>query len=556
MLFGVVVGCLASILAIIFVESFTFLYQAIIGKAVEGANSGDFNIWLLILPVVGGLIVGALLHSKKETKLFTLADLIGRTQSQKPMLSWLETLRNALASILSIAFGASVGPYAPIANMGGNIGALISRFGRAEVSLGVGCGVAAAISTAFSAPIAGIIFAHEVILRHYSLRAFAPITVASSVGFFISNYLFHRPPLLEVHGSRSIFAPEILGFVLVGIVGALVAVAFMRSILFFLELAKRLSLPDFLKPAFAGLGIGLMAQWIPEILGVGTAVQKAALIGQQWDVVQLLIILVAKILATSLCIGFGFAGGVFSPSLLVGILLGAALGHVAGWVYGDMSSGPVFYAVCGMVAVTSPIIGAPLTTILIVFELTRDYELTTAAMVSVVFSNVVAYRLFGRSLFDFQLKDQGLDLSMGRDQVVLQQTGIQEFVQTDFVNFSPESSVNEAHDRMMDNQITEGYVVDDLGKLVGKLDLHGIIVQLEAGQTELPVAAAMNTVDLCFEQSDSVWGAMQKIRDINVESIPIVDQRGYFIGIIRPSSIVDAYLRIMQSLRAEEHAAN
>ena len=374
--------------------------------------------------------------------------------------------------------------------------------------------------------------------------------------FFISNYLFDRPPLLEVHASRSIFAPEILGFVLVGIIGALVAVIFMRSILYFTTLARSTSIPDFLKPALAGLGIGLMAQWIPEILGVGTAVQKAALMGQQWDVAQLLIILVAKIVATSLCIGFGFAGGVFSPSLLVGILLGAALGHVAAWVYGDMSSGPVFYAVCGMVAVTSPIIGAPLTTILIVFELTRDYELTTAAMVSVVFSNVVAYRLFGRSLFDVQLNKQGLDLSMGRDQVVLQQTGIQEFVQTDFVNFSPETSVQVVHKQMMDTEITEGYVVDDLGKLVGKLDLHALITLLEAGQNQLSVSDAMRPVDISFEQSDTVWGAMQKIRDINVESIPIVDQRGYFIGIIRPSSIVDAYLRIVQSLRAEEHSAN
>ena len=556
MMFGVVVGCLASILAIIFVDSFKFLYQSIIGTVVQNSGSDLFNVWLLLLPAIGGLIVGGLLYSKKESKLFTLADLIGRTQGQKPMLSWWETLRNALASIMSLSFGASVGPYAPIANMGGNIGALISRFGRADVSLGVGCGVAAAISTAFNAPIAGIIFAHEVILRHYSLRAFAPITVASSVGFFISNYLFERPPLLEVHASRSIFAPEILGFVLVGIIGAIVAVMFMRSILYFMNVARRVSIPDFLKPAFAGLGIGLMAQWIPEILGVGTEVQKAALIGQQWDVAELLIILVAKILATSLCIGFGFAGGVFSPSLLVGILLGAALGHVAALVYGEMSSGPVFYAVCGMVAVTSPIIGAPLTTILIVFELTRDYELTTAAMVSVVFSNVVAYRLFGRSLFDVQLNQQGMDLSMGRDQVVLQQTGIQEFVQTDFVNFSPENSIQKAHASMMDIQITEGYVVDDLGKLVGKLDLHAIIVLLEAGETSLSVADAMKPIDICFQQSDSVWSAMQKIRDINVESIPIVDQRGYFIGIIRPSSIVDAYLRIVQSLRAEEHAAN
>ena len=556
MMFGVVVGCLASILAIIFVDSFKFLYQSIIGTVVQNSGSDLFNLWLLLLPAIGGLIVGGLLYSKKESKLFTLADLIGRTQGQKPMLSWWETLRNALASIMSLSFGASVGPYAPIANMGGNIGALISRFGRADVSLGVGCGVAAAISTAFNAPIAGIIFAHEVILRHYSLRAFAPITVASSVGFFISNYLFERPPLLEVHASRSIFAPEILGFVLVGIIGAIVAVMFMRSILYFMNVARRVSIPDFLKPAFAGLGIGLMAQWIPEILGVGTEVQKAALIGQQWDVAELLIILVAKILATSLCIGFGFAGGVFSPSLLVGILLGAALGHVAALVYGEMSSGPVFYAVCGMVAVTSPIIGAPLTTILIVFELTRDYELTTAAMVSVVFSNVVAYRLFGRSLFDVQLNQQGMDLSMGRDQVVLQQTGIQEFVQTDFVNFSPENSIQKAHASMMDIQITEGYVVDDLGKLVGKLDLHAIIVLLEAGETSLSVADAMKPIDICFQQSDSVWSAMQKIRDINVESIPIVDQRGYFIGIIRPSSIVDAYLRIVQSLRAEEHAAN
>ena len=143
LMFGVVVGCLASILAIIFVDSFKFLYQSIIGTVVQNSGSDLFNLWLLLLPAIGGLIVGGLLYSKKESKLFTLADLIGRTQGQKPMLSWWKTLRNALASIMSLSFGASVGPYAPIANMGGNIGALISRFGRADVSLGVGCGVVA-----------------------------------------------------------------------------------------------------------------------------------------------------------------------------------------------------------------------------------------------------------------------------------------------------------------------------------------------------------------------------------------------------------------------------
>ena len=145
----------------------------------------------------------------------------------------------------------------------------------------------------------------------------------------------------------------------------------------------------------AGAMLGLAAIWLPDILGIGKETLRFAVIDHAFVPGELAFLLVAKILATALCIGFGFAGGVFSPSLLIGILFGALAGNGAELVFGDLRSDLAIYAICGMVSVTSAVIGAPLTTILIVFELTRNYDLATAAMVSVVFSNLVSYRVFG-----------------------------------------------------------------------------------------------------------------------------------------------------------------
>ena len=412
---GMVVGVLTSLAAIGFVELVFALNDWLLIAPRSRFMVDDTRLLLLAtvcVPALGGLVVGVLHRFIPERRSHGPPDVIRAVQGLDGRIPARSGFLSALASVVSLGAGASVGQYGPLAHLGATLGSLVARISRDTrwmATVGVGCGVAAAISTAFNAPIAGIVFAHEVILRHYSLRAFAPITVAASMGYVVANVVFERPPLFRVEAISVGFAPEFLGFILIGAAGAFVAVLYMRAILYSGRIAGKLPVADYLKPMLAGAVLGLVAIWLPDILGIGKETLRFAVIDHAFAPGELAFLLAAKILATALCIGFGFAGGVFSPALLIGILFGALAGNGAELLLGELRSDVAIYAICGMVAVTSAVIGAPLTTILIVFELTRNYDLATAAMVSVVFSNLVSYRIFGRSLFDVQLRMRGFD---------------------------------------------------------------------------------------------------------------------------------------------------
>ncbi len=562
LIFGVVLGALASLLAIGFVESILWLNDALFVTFHSRAKippQSSLSMLVFLLPAAGGLIAGLLIMFIPERRPHNPADVIEAAQSGTGVSarSGFLTIGAVLAGL---GGGASVGQYGPLAHLGATIGSVVSRIGKVEPGLGIGCGVAAAIATAFSAPIAGIIFAHEVVLRHYSLRAFAPITVASSTGFFIADRVFNRPPLLEISVARAVFAPEFLAFVLIGVGGALVAVIYMRGILEMRRFGEWLKLPIWLKPAIAGLCVGISAQWIPEILGVGQETLRFALTVGAYDATELGVVLVAKIAATALCIGFGFAGGVFSPALLIGILFGALFGYGAEFLYSDFYAGLEFYAICGMAAVTSAVIGAPLATILIVFELTRNYELTTAVMVSVVFSNVVAYRLFGRSLFDRELSMRGVDLSMGRDKVMLVRTSIRDYLTTDFVRVHPDDDLPQLRSALIDANRNEAYIVDDTAIYIGMLTLNQIVAHGDdSADDDARASALVQNVSphdaLRFSGDMSVWDALEAMQEFVGESIPVLDQDGRLLGVVYESTLIKAYLQTAQKLRAEEHAS-
>lgn len=563
LLFGIVLGAIASLFAIGFVDMIKWLNGVLFvtsrSRHAVAPESG-WSMLIILLPAAGGLLVGLLVRLIPNKRPHTPADVIRAAQSAKalPVKAGLVT---AGAALIGLGSGASVGQYGPLVHLGGTIGSAVSRFCKAEPGLGIGCGVAAAISTAFSAPIAGIIFAHEVVLRHYSLRAFAPVTVASTTGLFIADQVFHRPALFEVSVARSVAAPEFFAFVLIGVSGALVAVVYMRAILIAHRLSDRVKLPPWLKPAIAGLGVGIAAHWIPEILGAGAETLRFAITPGAYGAAELSIILVAKIVATALCLGFGFAGGVFSPALLIGVLFGAVLGHGAEWLFGAFYSGLEFYAICGMAAVTSPVIGAPLATILIVFELTRNYELTTAVMVSVAFSNLVAYRLFGRSLFDRQLAMRGFDLSMGRDKAKLAQTGINDHLSTDFVRGRPGDNLPLLKRALIDANRHEVYIVDAVSGYTGVITLNQILSFEQARQPGRARASDearhhARTDTLRFSSGMSVWDAMEAMDEFVGESIPVIDRRGRLLGVVYESTLVKAYLQTVHKLRAEENAAH
>ncbi len=557
---GLVTGVLASLATVVFLQAIELMNDWFLISAERRAMAAGTD-WLLVatiaVPALGGLVVGLISLKIPGRRAGGPQDVIEAVHVADSRMAPRSGFLSAVASLLSLGSGASVGHYGPLVHLGATLGSLVGFTGRVNtwtIRVGVGCGVAAAIAAAFNAPIAGIIFAHEVILRHYSLRAFAPVTVAATASHVMVTVVFAHPPLFEVAPVSIGHVGEYPGFIVIGILAALVAVAYMRAILYSQTLGERLPVPSCLKPMAAGVALGIAALWLPGILGTGTDTMRLAIVDGAFETSGLAMLLVAKIVATALCLGCGFAGGVFSPALFVGIFFGALAGDAAYLVFGDLRSDLSVYAICGMMAVASAVIGAPLATILIVFELTRNYDLTTATMVSVVFSNVVCYRMFGRSIFDVQLRHRGFDLSLGRDQVMAGNMLIDSHVSHDFTALEPDMAPEEAMARLVGTRHHEAYVLDGRGVIVGRVSYDDLADNPRQATTISDLVLPTGPV---LTAGMSIRDAMERIRRTGNASIPVVDagEPAAMLGIVTEADLAIAFLNMANGIRREEHAS-
>ncbi|MBZ2169576.1 chloride channel protein [Marinobacter sp. F4216] len=556
-LVAIAVGIAGSLAAIGFVEAVHWLNDLLLispyARVQAGNQPGLVALATLVVPTLGGLLVGLVTrYLIRERRGLAPPDAILAAQTPGPTPGFRSGLASTLAALLSLGSGASVGQYGPLVYLGAMFGNLVGRLRlnlRHQRSIAIACGVAAAISTAFNAPIAGLVFAHEVILRHYSLRAFAPVTVAAATGYIIANVIFDRPALFLVEFSRVEHSYEFLLFALEGVLCAGLAWVFLRLLRLSSRVSRRYIAPVWARPAVAGLLVGLVALWIPEILGIGQETLRFATIENAFGISELTLIVVAKLVLTSLCLGFGFVGGVFSPALLIGILFGALYGTVLPHLVPVAYSGPVVYAICGMMALASSVIGAPLTTILIVFELTRNYDLTIAAMVAVVFANVVSYRAIGRSLFDLELRARGFDLTLGRDKAILESRPIRDYLSTRYTTAQGMESVETVRQRLAREQRAEAMVVDNRGILLGVIRLQAII----NSAPDTPILRLALRDFTRFDEKTSVWQSMELLRGFLGEAVPLVSGEGQLLGVVPEEAVIRAYLEIVHELREEEN---
>ena len=507
----------------------------------------------LLVPTLGGLLVG-LAHRRLSPAGRPLGppDVIRAVQFREPLPDARGGLVSTATAALSLGVGASVGQYGPMVYLGAMIGGLARRLARGVPNLpaiAVSCGVAAAISTAFNAPIAGLVFAHEVVLRHYATQAFAPVTVASATGYVVANVVFDRPALFVVDFPGVAHGHEFLLFALLGILVAGAAVGFMRLLLAAgPALARRIARPE-LRPAAAGLAVGVTALALPDVLGIGTETLRFATIEGAFGRGELVVLILAKIALTALCIGAGFSGGVFSPALLIGSLLGALFWSLASGAAGVPGSGVALYAICGMMAFASAVIGAPLTCILIVFELTRSYDLTIAAMVAVVFSNLVSHRVFGRSLFDVQLGRRGVDLSLGRDRARMAAMPVRALVRDDAVTAPAGEAPDAVAARLAGADWRQAFVTAPDGTLAG-------VFAPGEGAGAATVGEAARPAALVFEDDLSLADAMERMRGFVGDAVPVVERDGgRFLGAVAEADVVAAWLDEATRLRREENAS-
>ena len=553
-LLGLVIGGVVAMVAVGFVEAVLAMNHTLLGS-----SSGRWQTLLTIaVPTTGGLLVGLLALLLKDRRFHGPPDAIRAAHTASADMPARHGIISAAAACVSLGTGASVGQYGPLVHLGATIGAWVRRLIGTERSIGnigIACGAAAAISAAFHAPIAGLIFAREVILRQYSLRAFAPIAVASTVAYVIAHVVLQRQPLFQVTQHVVASPWEYAVFIGIGIAGALLALVYVRAIAYAQSAAQRLELPAPARPALAGLVLGITALQVPEVLGIGQDVLRHAMGGELYGALDLGVILVTKLLMTALCLGFGFAGGVFSPALLIGALFGALVGSGTEILFAEQHSYIAVYAVCGIVAVAGPVIGAPLTMVLIVFELTQNFDLAAAAMLSVAFANLVGFRVLGRSLFDEQLRLGGFDLSLGRDKVTAEQQRIETLLHDAFTKAAAESRLIELRRLLIRDRRSEVHIVDDAGAYLGTLSLHRLMELADAGAPPDDTAVTHAQVaKITLTPRSSIWEAMTLMQGFVGESIPVLDD-GKLVGALSEGEIVSAYLDIVERIREEENAA-
>ena len=424
-LIALVIGIAAGFAALLFRKGIETL-QAVLYGTDDVARLHSFAqtmpwYWVLALPILGGLVVGLILHRfTPDGRVRSVADVIEGAALQDGRVEHRAGIASAAASLITLSTGGSSGREGPVVHMAAVISSWVSERIRADGITGrdlLGCAVAAAVSASFNAPIAGALFALEVVLRHFAVHAFAPIAIAAVAGTVINRIEYGGVTEFTLPGFSTLeFYGELPAFLILGLLCGLVATVLMRSIFLAEDLGNsiqaRTGLPRWLRPAISGAMLGAMAIWFPHIIGVGYETTSAALTGQLllWEAVVFCIL---KVVAVAITMAGRMGGGVFSPSLMVGALTGLAFGMIATAIFPDVSGATTIYALAGMGAVSAAVLGAPISTTLIVFEMTGDWQIGIAVMVAVSLSTALASRLVDRSFFLTQLERRGVHLAAG-----------------------------------------------------------------------------------------------------------------------------------------------
>lgn len=560
---AVVIGAAAGGAAIAFRDAIAGFQWVAFGFSSEEVASEIARLawWhVLLVPALGGLMIGLLTrYALPDGKPQGVAHVIEASALLDGRMSLTVGIRAALASAASIGFGASVGREGPVVHLGASLGSWVAKrlhLGRVLARTLLGCGVAAAVAASFNAPIAGTFFALEVVIGHYALSAFSPIVIASVTGTLISRARYGDFPAFILPENWSIVSFwEFPAFALLGLVSAVAAILFMRSIMFTEDVVQRLPTPVWCGPMFGGLLVGCIALAFPQVLGVGYEATDAAL-SDLYPLWLLLALIVAKTAATAISLGSGFSGGVFSPSLFLGAMVGGAYGILATHAFPELSSGHGAYTIIGMGAVAGAVLGAPISTILMVFELTNDYELTIAVMVATVIASVVTQQVHGRSFFHWVLERRGVSVRGGHQTGLMRRLKISSVMDNRYSAVSPDTPIAEVRLKLQSAPWGELFVVDDDHRLCGVItyaDLHEAAFDT-SHDSELSAADVARTVPAVLQIGDHLEAAVKVYSLTGEPHVPVVADKNTMVmrGLVHEHEVMLAYQRALDMARAEE----
>ena len=557
---AVVVGVTTGFGAVGFRKLIGLFHTAFYSEGVGLFPEGFTWLGLILAPMVGGLLVGLLVYRfAREAKGHGVPEVMEAMTLRGGRIRPVVVLVKTLASSICLGSGGSAGREGPIVQIGSALGSSVGQFLRLtdrRVRNLVMCGAAAGIAATFNTPIAGVFFALEVIAGEFSLRSFSPVVVASVLATMVGTHYLGDEPAFRVPEYALVHPWELILYLVLGVACALVATGFIRTLHFsetFFE--QRVRVPEYIKPVLGGLGIGVGGLLLPQILGVGYGTIDVALWGQI-PLMIMVALIVAKILATSLTLGSGGSGGVFAPSLFIGAMLGGAFGTVAHGLWPGWTGPPGAYALVGMAALFAATGRAPITAIIILFEMTRDYHIMLPLMFAVAVATSLAGWLSRESIYSIKLKSRGIDLHPKGQNERLAGITVGEAMKPveRLTTVSPEMSI-EALAGLFRETFHHGYaVVDDRSRLVGVVTLNDLEIVIRTKQTAGKTVRDVCTTNLVTAFSDeTLEDVLPCFGVVDVGRIPVVARADpkRLVGMLRWSDTVRSYSQVLLDLEYE-----
>ena len=532
------------------IEFFESIFS-IKGFSFVGIPPQVYPFLLPLMPMLGGFFIGLICkffpNAVKENgvhKVMYAVALNGGKVRKRTIASC------AVTSSLTIGSGGSAGREGPTVQIGAAVGSTIGQLlhlSTERMRVLVGCGAAAGIAASFNAPLAGVLFALEIILGDFTIHTFSPIIIASVIGTVTGRALEGNEVTFNVPIHELVHPAEIIFYLVLGILCGLVARLF-TFIYFYTQqvFEEKLNIADLYKPAIGGLIVGMISISMPQILGNGYEAMEQALTGQIFFGLAFLLIFM-KIICTSITLGSGGMGGVFAPSLFIGAMLGTAYGSGVHFFFPTLSASAETYSVVGMGAVAGAVMQAPLTNILMLFELTNDYTLILPIMATCIAASYTYQKFSKQSIYVQNLLNKGINIRHGREASIMNSIKVRDVMSTDITTIAQETPFRKILETISYSKNFYFPVLDKEGDMTGILsfsDIREVIFEEQLGDLLVAGELANNNV-VSLTPQQNLNEAMEIFSQLDVDQLPVVrsEDKLKVIGILSRSEMMASYNR-------------
>jgi len=548
---AIAVGVLSGFANMLLRSTMHFVHEVIFVGGSDLLNiheGGFFRFFLPLLPVTGALLLIPLsLAFKGEVNGYGFPEFLERVN----IMGGLIKIRTVFVKILSAAFtigsGGSAGVEGPIAQIGGAVGSFVGQVSKVSgnrIKLLIAAGSAGGVAATFNAPIAGVLFATEIVLLgNYELTSFAAIIISSGIATVVSRMYYGENPIFTVP-AYEVSGYEIPLYIIFGVFIGVVAVVYIRFFHHVKDRFDKLKIHPQLKPVLGALLVGTIGIFFPQVMGDGYEFIEQTLEGNMvFGVMAALIFF--KIIATSLTLGSGGAGGVFAPALFIGAMAGGSFGWLVHTLFPQYTSSPGAYATAGVGAFLAASTHAPLTGIFLLFEMTANYKIIIPIMFACIVGSLTAKRLFHDSIDTVELTRKGFNIHDGREATVLSTLQVGGVMKKEFVTIHEDTDIHELLQKAI---VSDGFyfpVVDDEGLLTGIVSLQDIKgVLLEEDLKELvKVKYVTSKRVITITPNDNLNTAIEKFSIKDIGELPVVDvfNKRKVVGMLKRSDVINAY---------------